>query len=93
MTIVNKDRLANKCWVGAITAGQGYCYHHYVEGALDLPFQCVCQPAIQLRSQLYNNKYIKEAIREYFFTYLVEYHILTRTEYARIFYYRDFWHT
>ncbi len=32
-------------------------------------------------------------MQEYFFTYVVEYHALTRTEYARIFYYRDFWRT
>jgi hypothetical protein len=30
---------------------------------------------------------------EYFFTYVVEYHVLTRTEYTRIFYYPDFWCT
>ena len=32
-------------------------------------------------------------MREYFFTYMVEYHTLTWTEYARIFYYCDFSHT
>ena len=52
----------------------------------------LCQPAIQLRSQLYN-KYMGEEMREYFFMYVVEYDALTRTEYARIFYYCDFWRT
>ncbi len=32
-------------------------------------------------------------MREYFFMYVVEYNALTRTEYARIFYYCDFWRT
>ena len=32
-------------------------------------------------------------MREFFFTYMVEYHALTWTEYARIFYYCDFWCT
>ena len=32
-------------------------------------------------------------MREYFFMYVVEYHALTRIEYARIFYYRDLWYT
>ena len=32
-------------------------------------------------------------MREYFFTYMVKYHTLTWTEYARIFYYHDFWRT
>ena len=38
-------------------------------------------------------QYTGEEIREYFFTYVVEYHALTWTEYASIFYYRDFWGT
>ena len=42
----------------------------------------VSQPAIQLRSQLYN-KYMGYGMREYFFTYVVEYYALTRTEYAK----------
>ena len=32
-------------------------------------------------------------MQEYFFMYVVEYDVLTRTEYARIFYYCDFWYT
>ncbi len=32
-------------------------------------------------------------MREYVFMYLVEYNALTRREYARIFYYCDFWRT
>jgi hypothetical protein len=32
-------------------------------------------------------------MREYSFTYVVEYHTLTWTEYAKNFYYRDFWRT
>jgi len=39
-TVKEEDRLANKRWVGAITAGQGHHHHHYVDGALDLPFRC-----------------------------------------------------
>ena len=30
---------------------------------------------------------------EYLFVYVVQYHTLTRTEYARFLYYRDFWRT
>jgi hypothetical protein len=44
-TVVNKDRLANKCWVSAITAGQGHRHHHYVDGALYLPFRCAVKYA------------------------------------------------
>jgi len=44
-TIVDKDQLANKRWVGAITAGQGHHHHHYEDGALDLPFQCPMKSA------------------------------------------------
>ena len=32
-------------------------------------------------------------MREYYFMYVVEYNALTWTECARIFYYRNFWHT
>ncbi len=32
-------------------------------------------------------------MREYFFMYMVEYDTLTWTEYAKIFYYHDFWRT
>ena len=53
----------------------------------------VCQPAIEPRSQLHNNKNKREEMREYFFKYMVEYDALTWTKYARIFYYHDFWHT
>ena len=44
-TVVNKDRLANKRWVSAITTGQGHRHHHYVDGALDLPFRCAVKYA------------------------------------------------
>jgi hypothetical protein len=38
MTVNKEDRLVNKCWVGAITAGQGHRHHHYVDRALDITF-------------------------------------------------------
>ena len=46
-TVDEEDRLANKRWVVAITAGQGHRYHHYVDGALDLPFRCAVKSANQ----------------------------------------------
>ncbi len=38
-------------------------------------------------------QYTGEEMWEYFFMYVVEYHTLTWTEYAKIFYYHDFWRT
>jgi hypothetical protein len=91
-----QQRPACKQMLGhAIIAGQGHHHHHYVDKKLDLPFRCAvkCQPAIQLRSQLCKNKYTGRRCGNIFFTYVVEYHTITRTEYARIFYYHDFWCT